>query len=385
MRNAFTLVLLGLIPLQLGAGGTIMTVAGTGRAENNGASGPAHEFNIAQPFGVEFGPGADLYITEVGNHRVLRWDPETDVVTTVAGNGSQGYSGDGGPATEARLNEPYEVRFDTEGNMYFVEMKNHIVRRVDAKSRIISTVAGNGRQGFGGDGGPATQASLNNPHSIALDGRGGLYLADIGNHRIRRVDLRQGTIETVAGTGERELPQSGQAARGNPILGPRALFIADDVLWIALREGHSVWKMPLQSGVLTHVAGSGERGFSGDGGPARAATFDGPKGIALDVHGHVYVADTENQVIRRIDTARGTISTVAGSGPNTAGAGGDEGPATAAQLNRPHGICIGPHGRLYIGDTLNHRVRKVELLDVQGERQREPQGEPTDSNSGSFN
>ncbi|HUF80890.1 MAG TPA: hypothetical protein VMN03_07120, partial [Burkholderiales bacterium] len=312
-----------LLPILGGAGGQVVTVAGTGAAENNGSAGSAREINIGQPFGVEFGPDGALYITEVQNHRVLRWDPQSDRVTTVAGNGTKGYSGDGGPATAAQLNEPYEVRFDPDGHMFFVEMKNHIVRRMDARSQTITTVAGNGQQGYGGDGGPATQASLNNPHSIALDGQGKLYIADIGNHRIRRVDLQRGTIETIAGTGERKLPQSGQMARGHAMLGPRALFIADETLWIALREGHSVWKMPLRSGVLTHIAGSGERGFSGDGGMAASAKFDGPKGIALDVHGHDYVADTENQVIRRIDAGASTISTAAGSGPRAAGGGGD--------------------------------------------------------------
>jgi streptogramin lyase len=259
------------------------------------------------------------------------------------------------------LNEPYEVRFDRDGNMFFVEMQNHLVRRVDAATGMISTVAGTGKAGYGGDGGPAVNAMFRQPHSIALDGQGGLYVADIGNHRIRRIDLGTGSIETVAGTGERKLPVDGQDARGNPVLGPRALFAEGRILWVALREGHSVWQLDLERGKWHHVAGTGKRGYGGDGGPAKEATFDGPKGIAVGPDKYVYVADTENQVIRKIDVSSRRISTVAGSGPAANGYGGDGGSPLAAKMARPHGICVGPDGSIYIGDTLNHRVRKVKV------------------------
>ncbi len=199
----------------------IETVAGTGDPADNGNQGIARQINIGEPFGVEIGPEGGLYVTEVRNHRVLRVDLATGQIATVAGNGRKGYTGDGGPATQASLNEPYEVRFDRDGNMYFVEMQNHLVRRVDAKTRIITTLAGTGKPGFGGDGGPAIQAQFQQPHSIALDGQGHLYVADIGNHRIRRIDLPTGIIETIAGTEEKKLPVDGQRARGNPLLGPR--------------------------------------------------------------------------------------------------------------------------------------------------------------------
>ena len=339
--------------------GTIDTVAGTGRDADNGAAGNAREINVAQPFGVELGPDRALYVTEVGNHRVRRIELATGRVTTVAGNGTKGYSGDGGAATEAQLNEPYEVRFDAAGNMFFVEMQNHLVRKVDAHTRRITTVAGTGKKGFSGDRGPAIRATFNVPHSIALDRRGGLYVADIGNHRIRRVDLRTGVIDTIAGTGERTLPRDGQTARDNPLLGPRALFIHGTTLWIALREGHSIWRMELGRGVLRHIAGTGVKGYSGDTGPARQATFNGPKGIAVGPAGKVYVVDTENQAIRQIDVRTGRIVTVAGKGPRFRGGSGDGGPATEAELDRPHGVCVGAEGIIYIGDTVNHRVRRV--------------------------
>ncbi|MCA9143569.1 MAG: hypothetical protein H6821_10290 [Planctomycetaceae bacterium] len=344
---------------QAASAATIDTVAGTGRPDNNGANGNALEINVGQPFGVEVGPGGALYITEVQNHRVMRVDLKSGDLTTVAGCGRKGYAGDGGKATEAELNEPYEVRFDKQGNMFFVEMQNHIIRRVDAKSGIISTIAGTGKAGYGGDGGPALNAQFNRPHSIALDHQGGLYVADIGNHRIRRIDLETGIVDSIAGNGGKQAPQAGQTAKGNSVVGPRALFIDGDTMWVALREGHSVWTLSFASGKWSHVAGTGKQGFSGDGGPAAMATFNGPKGIAVGPDQHVYVVDTENQVIRKIDTKSKEISTVAGVGPEHRGGTGDGGPATQAQMDRPHGICVGPEGTIYIGDTNNHRVRRV--------------------------
>lgn len=328
----------------------IDTVAGNGDASD-----------VGQPFGLEFGPDGDLYVCEVENHRIRRWNLPTGQSQLVAGTGEKGYRGDGGPAAKAQLNEPYEVRFDAAGNVFFVEMQNHIVRRIDAATGTISTVAGAGSPGYNGDEGPATTIQLHNPHSIALDDQDRLYIADIGNHRIRRVDLRRGTLDTIAGNGERKLPHDGQLARGNPLLGPRALFVAGRTLWIALREGHSVWKMDLDAGRLAHVAGTGRQGYTGDNGPALEATFNGPKGIALSPAGDVYIVDTENQVIRRLDLPNGLVATVAGAGPKARGYGGDGGPATTAQMDRPHGICIGPDGALYIGDSNNHRVRRVQF------------------------
>ena len=359
MRTLFAASLLMLVlPCSLNAQ-TMETVAGTGKAENNGDSGLALKLNIGQPFGVEFGPDGALYICEVSNHRVLRMDMKSGAVTTVAGNGTKGYSGDAGPATKAQLNEPYEVRFDSKGNMLFVEMQNQLVRKVDAKTGITSTVAGTGEKGFGGDAGPATKAQMSSPHSIALDKADNIYIADIANHRIRKVDAKTGIITTVAGNGERQQPVDGQTATGKPMIGPRALFVDRDTLWIALREGHSVWRMNLGDGMLKHVAGTGKRGFTGDGGPAKDATFDGPKGIVISPSGDIFVADTENHAIRKIDAKSGIITTIAGLGPQNKGATGDGGPATSATMDRPHGICIGPDGAVYIGDTLNHRVRRV--------------------------
>lgn len=305
--------------------------------------------DVGLPFGVEIGPDGALYVTEIHDHRVHRLDLASQELTPVAGSGRRGYRGDGDAALDAEMNEPYEVRFDSRGNMFVVEMKNHIVRRVDATTKVISTVAGVGRPGYGGDGGPATEAVLNQPHSIALDRRDNLYIADIGNHRIRRVDAKSGVIESIAGNGERALPKDGQRARGNSILGPRALFVRGDTLWIALREGQSVWRMNLRDGILDHVAGTGQPGHTGDGGPALSATFKGPKGIAVAEDGAVFVVDSDNHCVRRIDPKTGVIETL-----------------PTEPLNQPHGICVSPNGDVFVGDTLNHRVLRLRPIKQEG-------------------
>lgn len=335
----------------------ITTIAGTGQPEDGGDGGPAKTTNIGEPFGVEIGPDGALYITEVRNHRVRRLDLKSGELTTVAGCGRKGYSGDGGSASDAELNEPYEVRFDKAGNMYFVEMQNHIIRVVDAKSKVIRTLAGTGKAGFAGDGGPAIKAEFRQPHSIALDAGGNVYVADIGNHRIRRIDAKTGIIDSLAGNGEKQMPKDGEPAKGQAVLGPRSLCIQGDHLFVCLREGNSVWRLDLASDRWTHIAGTGKQGFTGDKGAADVATFAGPKGIALGPDGSIYVADTENHAIRRIES--GTITTIAGSGPKSAGPPGDGGEATKAVLARPHGVCVGPDGAIYIGDSNHHRVRRL--------------------------
>lgn len=335
---------------------TTETLAGTGQSGSSGDGGPAIQAQVGNPYGLEIGPDGALYVCEIDTHRIRRIDLKTGGISTAAGTGARGYSGDGGPAVKAQLNEPYEVRFDADGNMYFVEMQNQVVRRVDAKTKVITTVAGNGKRGFGGDGGPAAQAQLSTPHSIAIRGPS-LYIADIGNHRIRRVDLASGKIETFGGTGERLPTPDGAPLAGTPLNGPRAMaFDKTGDMWLALREGNAVYRVDMASRTLHHFAGTGGSGYQGDGGPAKAALLAGPKGIAVGPDGAVYLADTESHTIRRIDTKSGIITTVAGTGARHDGPDGD---ASKCGLARPHGVFVGPDGAIYIGDSENHRVRRV--------------------------
>jgi sugar lactone lactonase YvrE len=310
---------------------------------------------INNPYGLTIGPDGALYFCEVDNHRVRRLDLETHTLSTAAGNGKQGYSGDGGPALEASLNQPYEVRFDRAGNMFFAEMQNHVVRRVDARTRIITTVAGTGQPGFSGDGGPANRAQLRQPHSIAFASDGALLTCDIANFRIRRVDLATGIISTFAGTGEAGPTPDGAPLAGTPLNGPRAIT-TDPAgnLYVVLREGNMVYRIDAAGHTFHHISGTGEKGYSGDGGPARLAKLSGPKGIAWAPDDSLYIADTESYTIRRIDLKTGVIQTVAGTGERGDGPDGDP---LACRLSRPHGIFAGPDGVIYIGDSESHRIR----------------------------
>ncbi|MBI3861711.1 MAG: hypothetical protein HY290_07430 [Planctomycetia bacterium] len=346
-------------PLEKARAAEVRTIGGNGRQTFSGDGGSALDAGIGGPFGLTVGPDGSLYVCSISNHCIRRIDEGTGLISTVAGVGKQGYAGDGKPASKALCNEPYEVRFDSDGNMFFVEMQNHLVRRVDVKSGNISTIAGTGQAGFSGDGGPAVKAKLKQPHSIALDGAGGLYIADIGNHRVRRVDLQSGVIETLAGTGEKGPTPDGADIAGTPLNGPRAIdFDTRGQMLLALREGNAVYRVDLRSRKLHHFAGTGAQGHSGDGGPAAAARLNGPKGIAVGPGGDVYIADTENHTIRVIRASTGNIETLVGDGSP---GDGPDGIPRKCRLNKPHGVYVDAKGVVYIGDSSNHKVRKLTL------------------------
>ena len=333
----------------------VATLAGTGVSGATGDGGPAAEAQVGNPYGLVIGPDGALYVCEIDTHRIRRIDLDTGAISTVVGTGELGYAGDGGPATEALVNEPYELRFDAGDNLFFVDMKGAVIRRVDAATGVITTVAGTGEPGFSGDGGPATAAQFTQPHSIAFGPDGALYVCDIGNHRIRRVDLASGEITTFAGTGEQAPTPDGSPADGTPLNGPRTMdFSADGDLYLALREGNQVFRLDWETKTWRHLAGTGEKGYTGDGGPAVEAQLSGPKGIAIGPDGGVYIADTESHTIRRIDLGDGTISTVVGIGERRDGPDGDP---LQCGLARPHGVYVHPDGAVYIGDSENHRVR----------------------------
>ena len=335
-------------------------VAGTGEKGFAGDGGPAMKAKLNQPFGVTRGPDGALYVCDTGNH-VVRRIAEDGTITTVAGTGEKGYSGDGGHAKKAKLFEPYEVRFDAVGNLFFVEMQNSLVRRVDARTGIITTVAGTGEGGFSGDGGPAEKAKMSKPHSIQFGVHGRLYVCDIGNHRIRQVDLDTGRISTFSGTGKRKTSPDGSPLTNSSLKGPRALDRdANGDLWLALREGNAVYRLDMKASVIRHVAGTGKKGFTGNGGPAKDATLSGPKGIAVGPKGNVYLADTESHTVRVINLRTGRLELLAGDGKKGDGPG--SGDALRCRMDRLHGIFVDKDGSVYVGDTNNHVIRVFRLV-----------------------
>ena len=336
---------------------TIRTVVGTGEAGYTGDGGPAAAATLREPFMCSFDAAGNMFFCEARNHVVRRVDAGTGVVTTVAGTGEQGYTGDGGPATEATLYEPYSLEVDADGNIYIVDRLNAAVRRVDGATGVITTVAGTGEPGYSGDGGPGSQAQMREPNDCFLDGRGGLLIADIRDQRLRRLDLASGIIDTFAGNGEKVRGGDGMPASQASILGARAVCMdGHGNTYIAEREGNGV-RMVTAGGIMSTVAGAaGERGYTGDGGAALAATWGAPKAIRCDAANNVIVVDTENHAIRRIDANTGIVTTIAGG---QLGGHGDGGPATDAGLDRPHGCGIAANGAIYIADSNNHRVRVV--------------------------
>ena len=337
---------------------TIRTAVGTGEAGYAGDGGPAVRATLREPFMCDFDAAGNLFFCEARNHIVRRVDAATGIVVTVAGAGEAGYAGDGGPAVHATLNEPYSLAVDdADSSIYIVDRLNAAVRRVDGATGVISTVAGTGEAGYAGDGGPGVRATLREPNDCFLDGRGGLLIADIQDQRIRRLDLASGLIDTFAGNGEKARGGDGMPARQASILGARAVC-ADGRgnVYIAEREGNGV-RVVTAGGIMGTVAGAAaERGYAGDGGPALDAAWGAPKALRCDAAGNIIVVDTENHAIRRIDTATGVVVTIAGG---RRGGHGDGGPAIDAGLDRPHGCGIAANGAIYIADSNNHRVRVV--------------------------
>jgi sugar lactone lactonase YvrE len=404
--------------------GVITTAAGTGLRGLRGDSGPATSAELAFPIGVAVDATGNLFIADSGNDQVRRVAGDSGIITTAAGHVLRGFAGDGGPATTARLGSPYAVALDARGNLYIADTFNYRVRKVDAVTGIVTTVAGTGVPGFGGDGGPATSARLNRPVGVALDGAGNLFIADEGNHRVRKVAAETGLITTVAGTGTASFGGDGGPATSAPLFYPGGvavdatgnLFIADRGnarvrrVFVAVPPGpsittvagvgtagpagdgglardaqldlpravvpdsggdllivdqgnQSIRRVAAGTGRITTVAGTGAFGFGGDGGPAAGAQLGAPLGIALDAAGNVFIADTYNHRIRRLAAGTAQITTVAGSGPTglrQGGFAGDGGPATGARLNSPAGVALDASGNLFVADTGNSRVRRVD-------------------------
>jgi sugar lactone lactonase YvrE len=307
------------------------TVAGTGETGYAGDGGPATQALLNNPFDLAFDPSGCLCFSDTYNHCIRRIDAQSGIITTIAGTGESGVAGDGGPATQARMNQPYGIVIDRTGNIYIADRLNKRVRRVDGSSGVITTLA-----------------ELVEPNGLALDREHRrLFIADVAGHRVHAIELATGALSTFAGTGNGRHAGDGGPAAAAVIFGARAVALApDDSLYILERQGSSLRRV--RDGVIETIAGTGARGYAGDDHDARHAVFDAPKEMAVDPAGNVFIVDTENHVIRLIDAKSWIVRTIAGTG--------EAGPDALA---RPHGAVVGADGALYIGDSENHRVRKL--------------------------
>ena len=334
------------------------TLAGTGAAAFNGDGIPATSAGLAYPEGLVVDGSGNVLIADNVNNRVRRVAAGTGIITTVAGNGAQSFSGDGGPATSAGLSVPHDVALDGSGNVLIADRGNHRIRRVAAGTGIITTLAGNGAAAFGGDGGPATSASLNHPHAVSLGNSGSVLIGDHYNHRIRRVAADTGIITTLAGTGAAAFGGDGGPATSASLAYPlvAALDRGGDVL-IVDHFNHRIRRVAADTGIINTLAGTGAAAFGGDGGPATSASLFFPTWLALDGGGNVLIVDHYNHRIRRVAAGTGIITTLAGTG--AAAFGGDGGPATSASMSMPLALALDEDGNVLISDRDNHRIRRV--------------------------
>lgn len=340
------------IVVKISPEGTLTVVAGNGIAGHSGDGGPATGASLKNPAGLAVNAAGDLYIADERNGRIRKVTAD-GAITTVAGGGSSTFR-DGGPATAGRLSAR-GVAVDAAGNIYIADTYSHRIRKVTAAG-TISTIAGNGTQGFSGDGGPVVNAVLDTPNGIAVDSSGTLFIADQSNSRIRRI-ANNGIISTVAGNGTGTYTGDGGQAVVAGVGNPRSVALDNSGnLNIAQGYPYPVRKVT-PAGVISTVAG-GRAGFSGDGGPAMAAALNELQGVAVDAVGNLYIADSINGRVRKVSAGvSGTITTLAGTG--LANFAGDGGPAVSAALSEPLGVAVDSTGNLFIADHLNHRIRKV--------------------------
>ena len=344
-------------------GGAMDTAAGNGTQGFGGDNGPANVAELNDPYGVAADAAGNLFIADLSNNRIRKVDAATHTITTIAGLGSSGYSGDGGQASSAELNQPLGVALDGAGNLYIADADNDVVREINALTGIITTVAGNGVAGFSGDGGPATGAQLFFPFRVTVDGSGNLFITD-SSGAIRRVDAVTHLITTVAGTGTTGFSGDGGPATAAQLAQPRGVTLdAKDNLYIADFLNMRIREVAAATGVITTVAGDGQFGGNtiGDGGPATNAQLYSPTEVAVDAGGSLYIADSQNHHVRLVSAATGVINTIAGA-PNLGqglGFNGDGIPAPLANLAEPEDVAIDSAGNLYVPDAPNQRIRRI--------------------------
>ena len=337
--------------------GIITTVAGGGPADSVNDGVAATFAVVSAPRDIAVNGGGDIFFCDGNHSRIRKIAAATGVISTVAGNGSFGFSGDGGPASNAQLSSPWGVAVGANGDIYIADANNNRVRKVDSAGKI-STVAGNGTFGYTGDGGAATSATMSFVGGVAVSATGDLYIADYSNNVVRKVTAATGIITTIAGNGTAGYSGDGAAATGAQLWGPSnvALDAAGNIL-ITDANNNAVRKVAVATGIISTIAGNGTAGYSGDNGAATAATLAYPTFLALDKSGNILISDSDNSVIRKVTVATGIISTVAGNGTN--GLSGDGAAATAAMLAGPVGVGVDANGNILISDSQNNRLRRV--------------------------
>jgi sugar lactone lactonase YvrE len=304
---------------------------------------------LVSPFGVDFDQQGNMYIIELSGGRVHKLDV-TGKLTTIAGDGSKSYTGDGGPAKDATFNGMHNVAVTPAGDLYIADSWNHCVRKIDGKTGIITTIAGTGKPGFSSDGGPATQATFNFLMCVSLNStHDKLYVADLKNLRIRTIDLKTGIVNTVAGNGKKGIPTDGSRATDSPLVDPRAVAVdSKNNVYILERSGHALRRVT-PNGEIRTVAGTGKAG--GADGPALTAGLNSPKHVAIDLDDNVIIADDQNKRVRLYDARGATLTSILGSGVEKPKRG----------LLRPHGVCVHKDGSIYIVDTGHHRILRLKL------------------------
>lgn len=342
-------------------GGTITTFQGTGSATYGGDGGPVTNAQFTSPQTVVFDGSGNRYISDSGSHRIRKVD-SNGTITTIAGTGVAGFSGDNGPAVNAQINTPLGIALDASGNIYIADGNNNRVRKVNITTGIMTTVAGDGTGSFGGDNGPATSAQIFGPFNVKFDTLGNMYIADTGNNRLRKVGT-SGTITTVVGNGTAGYSGDNGPATSAQLNTPIGLFLdsANNIYFTDYSNG-SVRKVV--AGTITTVAGNGANGYGGDGGPATSAQLNSPRAVAVDAAGNIFITDGTNNRIRKVDITTGNISTFAGDG--NAAFSGDGGPAASAQVSTPQGITVVGTTGILISDTGNRRLRLITYADTPG-------------------
>ncbi len=336
----------------------ITTVAGTGSYGYGGDGGPATSAMLYLPFATAVDSSGNVFIADTYNSRIREVVKATGAIVTVAGTGSPVYNGDNIPATSANIGRPNGVAVDASGNLFIADTYNNRIREVVKATGNIITIAGTGSIGFSGDGGPATAAKLNYAFAVAVDASGNVYFADQGNNRVREIVKATGTIITVAGTGSASYNGDNIPATSAMLNQPNGVAVdAAGNVYIADWHNSRIREVVKATGTIITVAGTGSPGFSGDNGLATSAMLNYPGGVAVDGSGNIFIADSSNARIREVVRATGVITTVAGTG--TAGFGGDGGPATAAQINLPYGVSVDASGNVYFADSNNHRIRAL--------------------------